>query len=170
MTGVPQIEVKIETINEEDVSRRSFLQTGSACLAGGLLLPKFIHGQLDQQQLDIQQLQENDGDRMWGIAMAYGGGRLDLIDLDNAKLLHSFEGIRATHAITPIESLNRFVIHGHRADSQDGAVVVFQVDPVKKTWEVILNEELPGGPALHWQPNPQFTEICLLYTSDAADE
>ena len=129
MTGVPQIE--IEMVNEEDVSRRSFLQTGSACLAGGLLLPKFFNGQFDQEQqdqkLDIKQLQENDGDRMWGVAMAYGGGRLDLIDLDNAKLLHSFEGIRATHAITPIESLNRFVIHGHRADSQDGAVVVFQV-------------------------------------------
>ena len=66
MTGVPQIEVEVEMVNEEDVSRRSFLQTGSACLAGGLLLPKFVNTQLDQQQLDIQQLQENDGDRMWG--------------------------------------------------------------------------------------------------------
>ena len=68
MTGVPQIE--IEMVNEEDVSRRSFLQTGSACLAGGLLLPKFFNGQFDQEQqdqkLDIKQLQENDGDRMWG--------------------------------------------------------------------------------------------------------
>jgi len=98
--------------------------------------------------------------------MAYGGGRLDLIDLDNAKLLHSFEGIRATHAITPIEALNRFVIHGHRADSRDGAVVVFQVDPVKKTWEVLLNKELPGGPALHWQPNPEFTEIVFNTVGD----
>ena len=105
MTGIPQIEV--ETVTAEDVSRRSFLQTGSACVAGGLLLPKFLN-----EQLAVRQVQQNDSDRMWGVAMAYGGGRLDLIDLDNAKLLHSFEGIRATHAITPIESLNRFVIHG----------------------------------------------------------
>ena len=95
MTGVPQIE--IETVNEEDVSRRSFLQTGSACLAGGLLLPKILN-----EQLAVQQLQVGDSDRMWGVAMAYGGGRLDLIDLDNAKLLHSFEGIRATHALSLI--------------------------------------------------------------------
>ena len=161
MTGVPQIE--IETVNEEDVSRRSFLQTGSACLAGGLLLPALL-----QEQLAVQQLQAGDSDRMWGVAMAYGGGRLDLIDLDNAKLLHSFEGIRATHAITPIEALNRFVIHGHRADSKDGAVVVFQVDPVKKTWEVLLNKELPGGPALHWQPNPEFTEIVFNTVGDGS--
>ena len=45
-------------------------------------------------------------------------------------------------------------------------MVVFQVDPVKKTWEVILNEKLPGGPALHWQPNPEFTEIVFNTVGD----
>jgi len=159
MTGIPQIE--IETVPEEDVSRRSFLQTGSACIAGGLLLPKLL-----QQQLVVKQVQDQQQQQMWGVAMAYGEGRLDLIDLDNAKLLHSFEGIRATHAITPIESLNRFVIHGHRSNTREGMVVVFEVDPVKKTWQLLLNQELPGGSALHWQPNPDFTKIVFNTIGD----
>ena len=158
MTGVPQIE--IETVAEEDLSRRSFLQQGSACVAGGLMLPALI------EDLVVKSVNKTARDQMWGVAMAYGAGRLDLIDLDNAQLLHSFEGIRATHAITTVESLNRFVIHGHRAQSKEGAVVVFEVDPVKKTWKVLLNKDLPGGPALHWQPNPQFTEIVFNTVGD----
>ena len=160
MTGIPH-QIEIETVPEEDMSRRSFLQQGSACAVGGLLLPKLI-----DEALKFEQVQKKEAERMWGVAMAYCQGRLDLIDLDNNRLLHSYEGIRATHAITPIESLNRFVIHGHRHDSQDGVVVVFQVDPVKKTWEVILNKDLPGGPALHWQPNPDFTEIVFNTVGD----
>ena len=160
MTGIPH-QIEIETVPEEDISRRSFLRQGSACAVGGLLLPKLI-----DEALKFEQVQKKEVERMWGVAMAYCQGRLDLIDLDNNRLLHSFEGIRATHAITPIESLNRFVIHGHRHDSQDGVVVVFQVDPVKKTWEVILNEDLKGGPALHWQPNPDFTQIVFNTVGD----
>ena len=159
MTGIPQFE--IETVAEEDVSRRSFLQMGGACMAGGLLLPNF------DLSFGIQEkTPATEREKMWGVAMAYGEGRLDLIDLDNSRMLHSFEGIRATHAITPIEALNRFVIHGHRADSKEGAVVVFEVDPVAKTWEVVLNEVLPGGPALHWQPNRDFTEIVFNTVGD----
>lgn len=160
MTGIPH-QIEIETVPEEDMSRRSFLQQGSACAVGGLLLPKLI-----DEALKFEQVQKKEAERMWGVAMAYCQGRLDLIDLDNNRLLHSYEGIRATHAITPIESLNRFVIHGHRHDSQDGVVVVFEVDPVKKTWEVVLNKDLPGGPALHWQPNPDFTEIVFNTVGD----
>ena len=159
MTGVPQVE--IETIAEEDFSRRSFLQLGGACLAGGLLLPTLASSSFAAEATNTT-LPE----RMWGVAMTYGGGRLDLIDLDNSKILHSFDGIRATHAITPVESLNRFVIHGHRSDSKEGAVVVFEVDPVRKTWEIVLNKQLPGGPALHWQPNSSFTEIMFNTVDD----
>ena len=160
MTGIPH-QIEIETVPEEDVSRRSFLQQGSACVAGGLFLPAIL-----DEALNFRQVQKKDADRLWGVAMAYCQGRLDLIDLDGNRLLHSFEGIRATHAITPIESLNRFVIHGHRQGSKEGVVVVFQVDPVNKTWEVILNEDLPGGPALHWQPNPDFTQIVFNTVGD----
>ena len=134
MTGVPQIE--IETVAEEDLSRRSFLQQGSACVAGGLMLPALI------EDLVVKSVNKTARDQMWGVAMAYGAGRLDLIDLDNAQLLHSFEGIRATHAITTVESLNRFVIHGHRAQSKEGAVVVFEVDPVKKNLEGVTEQRL----------------------------
>ena len=90
MTGVPQLQ--IETVPEEDISRRSFLQMGGACLAGGLLLPSMINGPLAAQILQPEKI-----DRMWGVAMAYGEGRLDLIDLDDSSLLHSFEGIRASN-------------------------------------------------------------------------
>ena len=165
MTGIPD-QIEIETVPEEDISRRSFLQQGSACVAGGLLLPTLIDEPLKFRQVGKQQDRKKETERMWGIAMAYCEGRLDLIDLDGNRLLHSYEGIRATHAITPIESLNRFVVHGHRHDSKEGAVVVFQVDPVKKTWKVILNQDLPGGPALHWQPNPAFTEIMFNTVGD----
>jgi len=160
MTGIPH-QIEVETIPEEDISRRSFLQQGSACVAGGILLPALI-----DEALKFRQVQKKETERLWGVAMAYCQGRLDLIDLDGNRLLHSFEGIRATHAITPIESLNRFVVHGHRQDSREGVVVVFQVDPVKKTWELILNEKLPGGPALHWQPNPDFTQIVFNTVGD----
>ena len=160
MTGIPN-QITVETVPEEDVSRRSFLQQGSACVAGGIFLPKLL-----QEELKFRQVQKKEGQQLWGIAMAYCQGRLDLIDLDGNRLLHSYEGIRATHAITPIEALNRFVIHGHRHDSKEGVVVVFQVDPVKKTWEVILNKDLPGGPALHWQPNPDFTQIVFNTVGD----
>ena len=112
MTGIPH-QIEIETVPEEDVSRRSFLQQGSACVAGGLLLPSL------EELLTFRQVQKKGVDRLWGVAMAYCQGRLDLIDLDGNRLLHSFEGIRATHAITPIESLNRFVIHGHRQHSNN---------------------------------------------------
>ena len=159
MTGVPQIE--IETVAEEDMSRRSFLQQGSACVAGGFVLSTLV-----DQPLNFRQINAKSVDRMWGVALAYCEGRLDLIDLDNSRLLHSFQGIRATHAITPIESLNRFVIHGHRANSKDGVVVVIEVDPVQKTWKVLLDKELPGGPALHWQPNPSFTQIVFNTVGD----
>ena len=94
MTGIPH-QIEVETVPEEDISRRSFLQQGSACMAGGLLIPSLI-----DEALKFKQVQKKEVERMWGVAMAYGQGRLDLIDLDNNRLLHSFEGIRATHAIT----------------------------------------------------------------------
>ena len=80
MTGVPQIE--IETVAEEDISRRSFLQQGSACVAGGLMLAA-----LADQPLDFRQIKPKSADRMWGVALAYCEGRLDLIDLD-LSLIH----------------------------------------------------------------------------------
>lgn len=66
MTGVPQVE--IETIAEEDFSRRSFLQLGGACLAGGLLLPTLASSSFAAEATNTT-LPE----RMWGVAMTYGG-------------------------------------------------------------------------------------------------
>ena len=82
MTGIPN-QIEIETVPEEDVSRRSFLQQGSACMAGGLFLPRLI-----QEALNFRQVQKKEVERLWGVAMAYCEGRLDLIDLDGNRLLH----------------------------------------------------------------------------------
>ena len=55
---------------------------------------------------------------LWGMAMSYGEKRLDLIDLDNSRILHSFQGFQASHAIISVEHLNRFVVHGYRPKSK----------------------------------------------------
>jgi len=143
------------------VSRREFLGAGAALVtvgipaivrAGSQLPSRLVHPSLDTAP--------------WGMALIYGEGKLDLLDLDTSTLLHTFEGLRATHAVTPVESLNRFVVHGHRTGSRVGAVIVLEVDPRKKTWKQILDADLPGGPALHWQPNPDYSEIMFNTIGD----
>lgn len=161
MTGIPQ-DISIEAIEDVDFSRRSFLQAGAGGVAAGLMLP------LAQEALNMRSVNAPTNTDQWGVALAYGQGRLDLIDLDQSKLLHSFGGLRATHAITPVEHLNRFVVHGRDTNSGQGAVGVLEVDPDKKTWDVVLYTTLPGGTALHWQPNPEFTEIVFNTIGDGS--
>ena len=161
MTGVAtdvtvRLECKSETICD-DISRRGFLKAGLACtafLSTGFSRPA-------EERLKFRQVSDAVSDRLWGVALAFGEDRLDLIDLDNNRLLHSFEGLRATHAITPIEHLNRFVVHGQNISTNKGAVGVLQVDPVNKTWSIPFYKTLPGGPALHWQPDPEFNRVVF---------
>jgi len=103
---------------------------------------------------------------LWGLAMSYGEKRLDLIDLDHSQILHSFEGFRANHAIIPVEALNRFIIHGSRAGTKTGALMVLEVDPVLKTWTVLMDKDIKGGPLLHWQPRPDLSEIVFNTIGD----
>ena len=103
---------------------------------------------------------------LWGMAMAFGEDRLDLIDLDGSQIVHSFEGLDASHAITPIEHLNRFIIHGLKPEKRVGSLLVVQVDPVTKAWEVLLDQDLPGGRLLHWQPRPDMSEIVFNSIGD----
>ena len=102
------------------------------------------------------------------MAMSYGEDRLDLIDLDNSQILHSFEDFDATHAVVPIEHLNRFVIHGYRNSRKTGAIMVLGVDPVTKEWEVLLDKDIQGGRPLHWQPRPDLSEITFNTTGDGS--
>ncbi len=166
MTGVAadvtvRLECKSETICD-DISRRGFLKAGLACTA---LLSTGFSRPADER-LEFRQVSDAVSDRLWGVALAFGEDRLDLIDLDNNRLLHSFEGLRATHAITPIEHLNRFVVHGQKISTNEGAVGVLQVDPVNKTWSIPFYKSLPGGPALHWQPDPEFNRVVFNTIGD----
>ena len=108
----------------------------------------------------------NPNDPLWGMAMSYGEKRLDLIDLDGSQILHSFEGFDASHAIIPIEHLNRFVIHGYRPKTQTGALMVLEVDPLTKKWSVLMDKDIKGGRLLHWQPRPDLTEIVFNTIGD----
>ena len=103
---------------------------------------------------------------LWGMAMSYGEDRLDLIDLDNSTILHSFEGFEASHAIIPVEHLNRFVVHGYRPQSKTGALMVLEVNPVTKAWKVLMDADIKGGRLLHWQPRPDMTEIVFNTIGD----
>ena len=100
-----------QIIADAPLSRRTVLA------AGGLsLLALGFSGRAQASEALITDGVAEAGEPLWGMAMAYGEGRLDIIDLDGSQILHSFEGFRATHAITPVEHLNRFVIHGARID------------------------------------------------------
>ena len=156
-------------IADAPLSRRTVLATGGAALLSlGASGSAFANDKL------IVDGVRADDEPLWGMAMAYGEGRLDIIDLDGAKILHSFEGFRATHAITPVEHLNRFVIHGARIERSGirtkavGALMVVEVDPVLKSWELLLYKDIEGGIPLHWQPNPEQTEIVFNTTGDGS--
>lgn len=152
------------------VSRRSFLAASGLALAS----LGFAPAAYANQKLETETLISVASPPLWGMAMAYGEGRLDVIDLDGSQILHSFEGFRATHAITPIEHLNRFVIHGARIERTElvrravGALMVVEVDPVAKSWEILLYKDIEGGIPLHWQPNPEHTEIVFNTTGDGS--
>ena len=158
-----------QIISDAPLSRRTVLT------AGGLsLLALGFSGRAQASEALITDGVAEAGEPLWGMAMAYGEGRLDIIDLDGSQILHSFEGFRATHAITPVEHLNRFVIHGARTDRSGirrkavGALMVVEVDPVSKSWELLLYKDIEGGIPLHWQPNPEQTEIVFNTTGDGS--
>ena len=178
MTGIPSQNVPqtgpktdgqfagtVETVQDADFSRRGFLKAGLSCASLATFLAPAVSF-ADTEELNFKQLQNGQANRLWGVALAYGEDKLDLIDLDNNKLLHSFAGLQATHAITPIEHLNRFIVHGRKTGTREGAIGVLQVDPVKKTWSIPFYQTLSGGPALHWQPDPEFKRVVFNTIGD----
>ena len=159
-------------IQDVSLSRRKLIG-GVTIGFGAALLPNtgFAQGnaalssQTPQSLLSDKKV-ANPNDPLWGMALSYGEKRLDLLDLDNSQILHSFEGFDASHAIVPIEHLNRFVIHGYRPKTRTGALMVLEVDPVTKKWAVLMDKDIKGGRLLHWQPRPDLTEIVFNTIGD----
>ena len=166
-----------QIIKDLPLSRRSILRgaAGSIGVASTLGLGHFSFAEdgLEKNAQSSFDLVSSDispraSDPLWGMAMSYGEKRLDLIDLDNSQIIHSIEGFEASHAITPIEHLNRFVVHGYRPAKKTGALLVFQVDPASKEWSLLLDQNIKGGRLLHWQPRPDLSEIVFNTIEDGS--
>ena len=165
--------VDIQFIQDATVTRRKFLKHSSlalsaAAITGTARAKAAIKHSAQSPSPLISKGTQNEADPLWGMAMSYGEDRLDLIDLDNSQIMHSFEDFDATHAVVPIEHLNRFVIHGYRNSRKTGAIMVLGVDPVTKEWEVLLDKDIQGGRPLHWQPRPDLSEITFNTTGDGS--
>ncbi len=172
--------VRQQYIQDLPFTRRRMLRgTAKALTAGAALsFPAHLLGQSayardistikaqSPEGLLSNKLSESVDNPLWGMAMSYGEKRLDLIDLDNSQILHSFEGFDASHAIIAVEHLNRFVVHGYRPETKTGALMVLEVNPVTKAWSVLMDKDIKGGRLLHWQPRPDMSEIVFNTIGD----
>jgi len=174
MTG-PQLEHQF--IKDITLSRRKILRgaaagmgvasaMGLSHIAAASNRPKTL--QQSPFELVSSDFSTGANDPLWGMAMSYGEKRLDLIDLDNSQILHSMTDFEASHAITPIEHLNRFVVHGYRPKKRAGALLVIEVNPATKAWNIILDKDIAGGRPLHWQPRPDLSEIVFNTIGDGS--
>ncbi|MCJ8328729.1 MAG: hypothetical protein HRT89_02370 [Lentisphaeria bacterium] len=125
------------------ISRKGFIKTSAAL---SLSLPSVVYGAEDSTLPS-------------GLIMVTSGNRIDLLSLKTGKIISTINDFFASHAVVPVEALNRFFIHGKFRKDKDGAVLVFQVDPKKETAKQIAKVVLKGGTPLHWQPNPEQTLI-----------
>ena len=176
MTKNPRLTnaVNHQFIQDLPLSRRGVIRGAGSALALGAafslpshLLAETVSIKPQEPELLFTDKNSAGGDSpLWGMAMSYGERRLDLIDLDNSRILHSFEGFQASHAIIPVEHLNRFVVHGYRPKSKTGALMVLEVNPVTKAWKVLLDTDIKGGRLLHWQPRPDLSEIVFNTIGD----
>lgn len=141
-------------------SRRKFLQTSAAGAVGGAILSDLWQGtSRAAQTLDPAP----GGINLRGVLMATSSAngilRLDVISLRDNQILATFEGIEATHAVVPVEHLNRFFVHGYDPQARQGIIWGLEIDPHTEVWRVIYEQRLDGGPILHWQPNPDYSLI-----------
>ena len=169
------LKIERQFIRDLPLSRRNILRGAVSSIGAastlGMVHTAFASNPLKELESPSSELFSNDfsvgaNDPLWGMAMSYGEERLDLIDLDNSKILHSITDFEASHAITPIEHLNRFVVHGYRPKRRVGALLVIEVNPKTKAWEILLDKDLIGGRPLHWQPRPDLSEIVFNTIGD----
>lgn len=146
------------------VSRRRFIQTAAVGAAGSLML-----GQR-RQQPGIAEVSARSADSLQGVLLATSkfdtSSRLDLISLQENRLLATFERIEASHAVVPVEALNRFFVHGRETRTDKGFLWGLEVEPATGAWSVIYERELAGGNILHWQPNRDYSLIQYNTTGD----
>ncbi len=50
--------------------------------------------------------------------------------------------------------------------NRSGALMVVEVDPMAKRWQLLLDTDLPGGVPLHWQPTPDQRFASVTNTGD----
>ena len=171
------LNIQHQIVKDLPLSRRKILRGAASTIgvaaaigSGGIAFSKSKTEILNQTPLDLlsRNILDDIDNRLWGMAMSYGEKRLDLIDLDQSQIIHSIEGFEASHAITPIEHLNRFVVHGYRPEKAMGALLVFQVDPITKSWSLLLDKDIEGGRLLHWQPRPDLSEIVFNTIEDGS--
>ena len=94
--------------------------------------------------------------------------RVDLISLLNGRLITTFTDFHASHAVIPVENLNRFYVHGRKGTTGKGVLMGVQVNPKTEEWRVLYEQELDGGMPLHWQPNKDYSLILYNTIDDGA--
>ena len=94
--------------------------------------------------------------------------RLDLISVGDGRILKTFHQLYVSHAIVPVESLNRFFVHGRDTQTGKGAIWGIEVNPATQEWRLIYDRPLDGGLVLHWQANPDHSLIQYNTVKDHA--
>ena len=134
---------------KQDISRRKFLKGSIAATVGASVLGGHAAAKASARQtsrtgaLGIAMVTSRERDRY----------RVDLLSLKSGKVLKTFDGLFAGHAVVPVEDLNRFFVHGRDMSTGKGVLMAVEVDPLTEAWEVIGSHQLDGGMPLHWQPN-----------------
>lgn len=141
-------------------NRRAFLRNTATSVVGGVMLSKLFHHRLDAAS--VVDLSSNDIG-IAGVAMVTSISkekpRVDLISLRDNRILATFENIYAEHAVVPVETLNRFFVHGSDTKTGKGLIWGLEVDLQTEDWKVIYEKQLEGGLVRHWQPNSDYSLI-----------
>ncbi|NET33190.1 MAG: twin-arginine translocation signal domain-containing protein [Cyanothece sp. SIO1E1] len=161
----------------QKISRRRFLQTTAVGATGGVVLSDLLQSRSGaarsaQQSAPASGDLANGGLDIAGVIMATskidGKPRIDLISLRNNHILATFEGIDASHAVVPVESWNRFFVHGRDVQTGQGMIWGLEIDLETEAWTVIYEQQLDGGLILHWQPNHDYSLIQYNSTESQA--
>ncbi len=126
-----------------DISRRGFLRGSIAATVGVSMLGGELRGESSTGLVGVAMVTSREKDRF----------RVDLISLRSGRILHTFQDFHASHAVVPVEGLNRFFVHGMDMRKQIGVLMAVEVNPATEAWSVVGVQEIGGGRPLHWQPN-----------------
>ena len=137
-------------MNSKNISRRNFLKSSIAASVGASVLgpgAAAAHAARGRESLG----------GIAGVAMVssreQGRFRVDLLSLKTGEILKTFEDFHASHAVVPVEGLNRFFVHGEDTRTGRGVLLGVEVNPATEAWRVVGRHELGDSRPLHWQPN-----------------